>query len=58
VQQVVVTHGRRVNLPGGYPVVIDGKVAGAIGIGGGTGEEDIAVATAALAAIAGAKTSF
>jgi uncharacterized protein GlcG (DUF336 family) len=58
VQQVVVTHGRRVNLPGGYPVIIDGQVAGAIGIGGGTGEEDVAVATAALSAIAGAKAKF
>jgi uncharacterized protein GlcG (DUF336 family) len=47
-----------VNLPGGYPVVIDGHVAGAIGIGGGTGEEDVAVATAALSAIAGARTKF
>jgi uncharacterized protein GlcG (DUF336 family) len=54
VMQVVVTGGKRVNLPGGYPVIIDGLVAGAIGIGGGTGEEDMECAKAALAAIAGA----
>jgi len=56
VQQAIATGGARINLPGGYPVVIDGQVAGAIGIGGGTGEEDMAVATAALASVAGAKT--
>jgi uncharacterized protein GlcG (DUF336 family) len=58
IMQVVATGGARINLPGGYPVLIDGKLAGAIGVGGGTGEEDIAVATAALASVAGAKTSF
>jgi len=56
VQQAIATGGARINLPGGYPVIIDGQVAGAIGIGGGTGEEDMAVATAALASVAGAKT--
>ena len=56
VQQAIATGGARINLPGGYPVMIDGQVAGAIGIGGGTGEEDMAVATAALASVAGAKT--
>jgi len=58
IMQVVATGGARINLPGGFPVVIDGKLAGAIGVGGGSGEQDIEVATAALRTIAGAKTSF
>jgi glc operon protein GlcG len=51
----VATEGRRINLPGGLPVVVDGQVAGAVGIGSGTGEQDLEVARAGIAAIAGAK---
>ncbi len=39
------------NLPGGVPVKIDGRVAGAIGVGSGTGEQDVEVCTAMLSAI-------
>lgn len=49
------TDGRRINLPGGLPIIIDGHVVGGIGIGSGTGEEDVEVAKAALAALPGAK---
>ena len=49
------TDGQRVNLLGGLPVVVDGHVIGAIGVGSGTGEQDREVAAAALGAIAGAK---
>jgi glc operon protein GlcG len=52
----VATQGKRVNLPGGLPVIIDGELVGAIGIGSGTGEEDRIIANAALAALPGAKT--
>jgi uncharacterized protein GlcG (DUF336 family) len=52
----IATQGKRVNLPGGLPIVIDGHLVGAIGIGSGTGEEDRIVANAALAALPGAKT--
>lgn len=38
-------------LPGGLPIAFDGEVVGAIGVGSGTGEEDLAVARAALTAI-------
>ena len=39
------------NLPGGLPVMIDGRLAGAVGVGSGTGEQDIAVGTATLEAV-------
>jgi uncharacterized protein GlcG (DUF336 family) len=44
----IATQGERINLPGGLPVVIDGRVVGAIGVGSGTGEQDLEVARAAL----------
>jgi glc operon protein GlcG len=49
------TDGKRINLLGGLPVIVDGHVVGAIGVGSGTGEQDREVAAAALGAIAGAK---
>jgi uncharacterized protein GlcG (DUF336 family) len=52
----IATQGKRVNLPGGLPIVIDGQLVGGIGIGSGTGEEDRIIANAALAALPGAKT--
>lgn len=39
------------NIPGGMPIVIDGAFVGAIGIAGGTVEQDAAIAAAALLAI-------
>jgi uncharacterized protein GlcG (DUF336 family) len=55
VQQALASHGKRINLPGGFPIVIDGHLVGGIGIGGGSGEEDIEVAKAALGALSGTK---
>jgi uncharacterized protein GlcG (DUF336 family) len=49
------TQGKRINLPGGLPVIVDGHLIGAIGVGSGTGEQDREVADAALAAFPGAK---
>jgi glc operon protein GlcG len=49
------TDGKRINLLGGLPVIVDGHVIGGVGVGSGTGEQDRQVASAALAAIAGAK---
>ena len=40
---------------GGYPIEVDGKVIGAIGVSGGTAEEDMAVATYALEKMQGGK---
>ena len=38
-------------LKGGLPIRFGGKLAGAIGVGSGTGDEDVEVARAALAAV-------
>lgn len=38
-------------LTGGLPIMINGQCAGAIGVGSGSGEQDLEVAQAALAAI-------
>jgi glc operon protein GlcG len=51
----IATQGKRINLPGGLPITVDGHVIGGIGVGSGTGEQDRQVANAALGALAGAK---
>ncbi len=51
----IATQGKRVNLPGGIPIIIDGRVVGAIGVGSGTGEQDRQVALAAVKAVPNAK---
>ena len=51
----IATEGKRINLPGGLPVIVDGHVIGGIGVGSGTGEQDKEVAKAALAAYPGAQ---
>ena len=38
-------------IEGGVPIMIDGRVAGAIGVSGGTSEQDGEIAAAALAAL-------
>jgi uncharacterized protein GlcG (DUF336 family) len=50
----IATDGRVINVPGGLPIWVDGHLAGAIGVGSGTGEQDVTVARGGLAAI-GAK---
>ena len=35
----------------GIPIVVDGQVIGAVGVGGATGQEDAAIATAGAAAV-------
>jgi uncharacterized protein GlcG (DUF336 family) len=42
--------GRFTVFVGGFPIVVDGKVVGAIGVSGGNGEQDIAVGEAGIAA--------
>jgi uncharacterized protein GlcG (DUF336 family) len=43
--------GKITSLSGGVPVVVDGQVIGAIGVGGGTGEQDAQIATAGASAL-------
>jgi ATP:cob(I)alamin adenosyltransferase len=43
--------GRIVTFGGGYPLIVDGKQIGAIGISGGTVEQDCAIAEAGLAVL-------
>jgi glc operon protein GlcG len=38
-------------LLGGVPIVVDGQVVGAVGVGGGTGEQDAEIARAGVRAI-------
>jgi uncharacterized protein GlcG (DUF336 family) len=45
------TGGKFTTLPGGLPILRDGKVIGAIGVGGGKGEQDEAVAKAGADAL-------
>ncbi|MEG1432274.1 cob(I)yrinic acid a,c-diamide adenosyltransferase [Eubacterium sp.] len=42
-------NGRIVTFGGGYPLMVDGKQIGAIGVSGGTVDEDMAIAEAGLA---------
>jgi uncharacterized protein GlcG (DUF336 family) len=50
------TQGKFVNLKGGVPIVVDGHVVGAVGVGSGTGEQDLEVAIAGVAALPGASS--
>ncbi|WP_434051038.1 MAG: heme-binding protein [Roseibium sp.] len=45
------TEGKVTGLPGGLPIRLDGVLLGGIGVGSGSGEQDIEVARAGLAAI-------
>ena len=47
----VSNHGRIMIFAGGIPLRKDGKVVGAIGVSGGSGEQDHAVAEAGAAAV-------
>ncbi len=38
-------------IPGGFPISVDGQVVGAIGVSGGSYEQDVAIASEALKAI-------
>ena len=40
--------GKMTGLLGGLPIVVDGQIVGAVGVGGGTGEQDVEVGTAGI----------
>lgn len=45
-------HKKVCAIPGGYPIWIDGRLAGAIGVSGGTAEQDEEIAQAAIFGLA------
>ena len=47
----IASQGGVTHLPGGLPIRFSSRLAGAIGVGSGTGDQDFEVARAALAAI-------
>ncbi|MBX2883843.1 MAG: heme-binding protein [Granulosicoccus sp.] len=47
----ITTQGQFTNLVGGLPVFIEGQLAGAIGVGSGSPDEDLAVAQAGIDAL-------
>jgi glc operon protein GlcG len=51
---MAVRMGDFTNVPGGFPITVDGEVIGAVAAGGASIEQDVLVAKAALAAIDGA----
>ena len=56
IKLAIATQGQRINLPGGLPVIVDGRVIGAVGVGSGTGAQDREVAAAGIKMIEGAKS--
>jgi glc operon protein GlcG len=40
--------GKMTGLFGGLPIVVDGQVIGAVGVGGGTGEQDVEIGRAGI----------
>lgn len=55
IKLAIATQGKRVNLPGGLPIIVEGQLVGGIGVGSGAGSEDLVVANAGLAALDGAQ---
>ncbi len=56
IRLAIATQGKRINLPGGLPIVVNGQCIGGVGVGSGTGEQDRICANAGLAALDGAQT--
>jgi uncharacterized protein GlcG (DUF336 family) len=47
----ITTGGVLTNLKGGLPIEINGQIVGAIGVGSGTGDQDVEVGMAGIAAL-------
>lgn len=50
------TNGGLVVFGGGFPVILDGKLIGGVGVSGGSVEQDVQVATAGVKGLKGAST--
>lgn len=53
IKLAIASGGRMTNLKGGLPIILDDQVVGGIGIGSGTGEQDLEIAQAAIRAVFG-----
>ena len=51
IKLAIAAGGRLTNLEGGLPIIIGGVCVGAVGVGSGTGVQDVEVARAALAGL-------
>lgn len=59
IKLAVATGGRQAaGLKGGVPIIVGGRVVGAVGAGSATGDQDREISLAGVKAIAGAKTDF
>jgi glc operon protein GlcG len=58
VELALVSGGDVTNLKGGLPIEVDGQVIGAVGVSSGSGQEDLEVAKAGVAAIPAAKLEW
>jgi len=58
VELALVSGGNVTNLKGGLPIEVDGQVVGAIGVSSGSGQQDLEVAKAGVAAIPGARLEW
>lgn len=44
-------NARIITFGGGFPIIVDGEIVGAVGVSGGTVEEDMSIAEAALSSL-------
>lgn len=58
VELALVSGGNVTNLKGGLPIELDGHVVGAVGVSSGSGEQDLDVARAGVAAVPGARLEW
>ena len=56
IKLAIATEGKRINLPGGLPIIVDGLLIGGIGVGSGSGAQDLEVAKVGIAALAGSQS--
>jgi glc operon protein GlcG len=58
VELALVSSGNVTNLKGGLPIEVEGQVIGAVGVSSGSGQEDLEVAKAGVAAIPAARLEW
>ena len=56
IKLAIATEGKRIHLPGGLPIIVDGHLIGGIGVGSGSGAQDLEVAKVGIAALAGVQS--